>query len=263
MGDNTISNNRGKGSSATYWRRRFIALVAGLAIFGVLAWSVSGALAKPKIISPAANVSSGKHHPAGGSGPVAGATASTTPAPSAAASPAPAPDPAPSPAASSTAAGTAGKQPKSQPTAPVTTAPGDPAGGAGHVVFRKCPAAHVVLTVNASQTSYPAHADPQFIVDVVSTGPQACTFNVGAAHLSLLIRTAAGRVWNSADCPAGRKSLPTDLVRGVPTAMPISWNRETSSPGCKVATSKVPAGVYAATASSGNLTSNKAIFRIR
>jgi hypothetical protein len=131
------------------------------------------------------------------------------------------------------------------------------------VVGRKCSAGHIVLSLFASQASYPAHADPQFTVDVVSTGRQACTFNVGATHLSLLIRTAAGRVWNSADCAAGRKSLPTDLVPGVPTVMPISWNRATSSPGCKVAASRVPAGFYAATASSGTITSNKQIFRIR
>ncbi|HMG61721.1 MAG TPA: hypothetical protein VK599_02125 [Streptosporangiaceae bacterium] len=272
---NAFSNNRGKGSSATYWRRRFIALVAGLAIFGVLAWSVSGALAKPKIINPAANVVSGKHHPAGGSGAAAGATATSTPAPSPAVSPAPAPDPAPGTAAASpTAAGTAGhpvrKHPKSHSTVPVagasgapgTSASGNPAAGGGRVT-RKCSAGHIVLSLFASQPSYRAHADPQFTVDVVSTGREACTFNVGATHLSLMIRTAAGRVWNSADCAAGRKSLPTDLVPGVPTAMPISWNRKTSSPGCKVAASKVPAGFYAATASSGSITSNKEIFRIR
>jgi hypothetical protein len=266
-----MSNKRGKGSSATYWRRRFIALVAGLAIFGVLAWSVSGALGKPKIISPAANVVSGKHHPAGGSGAAAGATATSTPAPSPAASPDPAPDPVPSTTpASPPAGGTAGnpvtKQPKKHPASPVGTAPGAPgnsAGGPGHTVTRKCSASHVVLTVVASRASYAAHADPQFTVDVVATGRQTCMFNVGDTHLTLLIRTAAGRVWNSADCAAGRKSLPTDLVPGVPTALPISWNRTTSSPGCKVAASKVPAGVYAATASNGSITSNKEIFRIR
>jgi hypothetical protein len=130
-------------------------------------------------------------------------------------------------------------------------------------VTRKCSASHIVLTLFVSRASYAAHADPQFTVDVVSTGRQACTFNVGAAHLTLLIRTAAGRVWNSGDCAAGRKSLPTDLVPGVPTALPITWNRTTSSPGCKVGASKVPAGYYAATASSGSITSSKEIFRIR
>jgi hypothetical protein len=120
-----------------------------------------------------------------------------------------------------------------------------------------------VLSLFAGQASYPAHADPQFTVDVVSTGRETCTFNVGATYLSLMIRTVAGRVWNSADCAAGRRSLPTDLVPGVPTAMPIAWNRKTSSPGCKVAASRVPAGVYAATASSGSITNNKEIFRSR
>src|SRR6266702_3633157 len=71
------------------------------------------------------------------------------------------------------------------------------------------------------------------------------------------------RVRSSADCIQGRKSLFTDLVKGVPTMLSISWNRRASSPGCKLGSSAVPAGMYSARASSGKLTSNKEIFRIR
>jgi hypothetical protein len=120
-----------------------------------------------------------------------------------------------------------------------------------------------VLSLFASQISYPAHDWPQFEVDVVSTSGKPCTFNVGATHLTLAIKTGSTAVWNSADCAGGRKSLVTDLVKGVPTVLPISWQRKTSSPGCKLAASAVPAGIYAATASSGPLTSNTEIFRLR
>jgi hypothetical protein len=120
-----------------------------------------------------------------------------------------------------------------------------------------------VISLFASQVSYPAHAWPQFEVDVVSTGGKPCTFNVGATQLALVINAGSVRVWSSADCVQGRKSLVTDLVKGVPTVLPISWDRRTSAPGCKLASSAVPAGIYAATASNGQLASNTEIFRLR
>jgi hypothetical protein len=126
-----------------------------------------------------------------------------------------------------------------------------------------CARSEVVISLFASQVSYAAPAWPEFDVDVVSTAGRPCTFNVGAARLALVIDAGSVRVWSSADCVQGRKSLVTDLVKGVPTVLPISWDRRTSSPGCKLASSEVPAGMYAATASSGQLTSNTEIFRLR
>jgi hypothetical protein len=124
-----------------------------------------------------------------------------------------------------------------------------------------------VLSLFASQVSYSPHDWPQFEVDVVSTSGKPCTFNVGATHLTLAIKAGGAAVWNSADCAGGRKSLVTDLVKGIPTVLPVSWHRRTSSPGCKLASSAVPAGIYAATATatatSGQLTSNTEIFRLR
>jgi len=120
-----------------------------------------------------------------------------------------------------------------------------------------------VISLFASQISYAAHTRPVFDVDVVSTWGKTCTFNVGGAHLAVVIKAGSTRVWSSADCLQGRKSLFTDLVKGVPTTLSISWDRRASSPGCRRASSAVPAGLYWATASSGKLTSNKEIFRIR
>jgi len=120
-----------------------------------------------------------------------------------------------------------------------------------------------VISLFASQVSYPVHGRPVFDLDVVSTHSKTCTFNVGAAYLALVIKHGNTRVWSSADCPQGRKSLFTDLARGVPTMLSISWNRRTSSPGCKRASAAVPAGTYSATAVSGELASNKQAFRIR
>jgi hypothetical protein len=122
---------------------------------------------------------------------------------------------------------------------------------------------HIVLSLVVGKPTYPARVNPQFTINVVSTAKQTCIFDVGAAHLALVIRTVAGRVWSSADCVQGRKSLMSDLAPGVPTAIPVTWNRTASRPGCQADPGRAGSGVYAATAESGSLTSKEAIFRIR
>jgi len=120
-----------------------------------------------------------------------------------------------------------------------------------------------VLSLVVGRPTYPAHVNPQFTINVVSTAKQTCIFDVGEAHLALVIRTVAGQVWSSADCVRGRRSLMSDLAPGVPTAIPVTWNRTASRPGCKADPGRAGSGIYAATAESGSLTSKEAIFRIR
>jgi len=247
MGMNTYRHQWGRGPSATYWRRRFLALVGGLAIFALLAWALSGALAGIKVVSPAANVLASSGHGRGGNSTRPGTGAPSSPRPSA-----------------SGAARTSTPRPAAtgshRPSVPAWAAP--PARGAAGGP-RPCTPSRVVISLFASQVSYSAQAWPQFNVDVVSTADRPCTFNVGATRLALVINEGNVRVWSSADCAEGRKSLVTDLVKGVPTVLPISWDRRISSPGCELASSTVPAGIYTATASNGQLTSNTEIFRLR
>ena len=272
MGLNTFRNQEERRPASTYWRRRFFALVGGLAIFAVLAWSVSGAIGGVKTISPAANVVTGNQHRHAGGGPQPEGRGAVQ-----------APRPSPSPSAPARHRHTTGRhtarphpgrsarpaprktptrpKPPARPTGSASPAPGGHGGPPGRP--RSCAAGSVVISLFAGQVSYPARGRPAFDVDVVSTGVRTCTFNVGAKYLALTIKAGSVRVWNSADCPQGRKSLFTDLVKGVPTVLSISWDRRTSSPGCRLASSTVPAGLYTATASSGKVSSNKEIFRIR
>src|ERR1700691_477478 len=85
MGMNTYRHQWGRGPSATYWRRRFLALVGGLAIFALLAWALSGALAGVKVVSPAANVVANSAHGPGGNSTRPGTGAPSSPRPSASA----------------------------------------------------------------------------------------------------------------------------------------------------------------------------------
>jgi hypothetical protein len=145
-----------------------------------------------------------------------------------------------------------------------------PSAGAGHGSHGQGPAGQqgscrhgaVVLSLFTAQENYGVGEFPQFSVDVVGTGRQTCAFNVGASHVALIIRSGSVRVWNSADCVQGAGDLVTDLQRGVPTVLPISWNRRASVPGCHGHASRMPAGTYTATAADGWLTSNTVTFKI-
>jgi hypothetical protein len=119
-----------------------------------------------------------------------------------------------------------------------------------------------VVSLVPGQESYSPGELPQFSVDVVSTSRATCTFNVGASHVALVIRSGTVRVWSSADCVQGAGNLVSDLQRGVPTELSISWNRQASSPGCPATSEHMPAGTYTATVTDGWLTSNTISFRI-
>jgi hypothetical protein len=119
-----------------------------------------------------------------------------------------------------------------------------------------------VLSLFAGQDSYGQGQVPEFDVDVVSTGARTCGFNVSARHLSLVVRAHGTRVWASAECAAGHGTLTTDLARGVPVIVPISWNRETSALACQGAGQQAPAGSYTASASDGGAASNPVRFTV-
>ena len=159
----------------------------------------------------------------------------------------------PSPAASSPA-GTAPAAPSPEQTRAAGPVPQGPA--------RACSPDDVVISLFSSQASYGPGQLPEFSVDVVSTSARTCAFNVGPRFLALVITADGKRVWSSADCVAGRGSLQTDLARGVPTAVPLSWDRESSAPGCRVTSRQVTAGSFAAAASDAGLASNSLTFTL-
>ena len=224
---------------ATYWRRRFITLVIGLAVFAVIAWALSGALGKGSAVATtgSASGSAASHH--GHSGNAGGSGAAT-----------------------------AGGQPTKAPataTKPPAKAVSDPsAAPSGQAQGKPAPCApgEIVLSLQTSHASVGPHTLPQFQVNVVSTSAATCRFNVGAHHIKLVIKAGQARIWSSADCASEPASLVTDLHRGIPTALPISWNRQRSTPGCTKAKSPVPAGTYSATAIDGALASNTERIRL-
>jgi hypothetical protein len=217
---------------AVYWRRRLAALLIAMAVLSLITWAFLGALGLSASRSGTAPAHRGTSHgqaAPGGSGP--GGTGQ---------------------------GGFGGSNTQSPKSSPAALRTGVRAGSRP----RPCSRGDVVLSLLASQAAYASPRLPQFSIDVVGTGQPTCTFNVGARHVALVIRSGSVRVWSSADCPRGSGSLVLDLQRGVPTTLSITWNRQASSPGCTGPSSAMPAGTYSATVTDGGLTSNSVAFRL-
>ncbi len=225
------------GQVNVYWRRRVIALAAGIGMLTLVTWTVNGALrggATRRATDLSQTTSQHSTHPV-----------STTPSPAG--------TPAPSPSPSAKHGTPATRHPAGQrlPKTATARAPG------------ACPYADLVLSLFSARYSYPAHASPQFSVDVVSTAPGPCTADLGATYLHIVIRAGGkNQVWDSADCarPAPRA---TTLARGVPAVAQITWNRQTSAPGCRARYRAARPGTYTATAYSGKLSSHAIIFVLK
>ncbi len=75
------------------------------------------------------------------------------------------------------------------------------AAGHGTILPAFCGRRDIVLSVFAGQTQFGQKDSPTFELSIVSTQPAECTFNIGSAHLALVIKEGPTRIWNSADCP--------------------------------------------------------------
>ena len=250
MGENTLGYRQPE-AAGTYWRRRFIVLVVGLILFGIMAWSLSAALA----VSRAAGSTPGAGHRHGhhGSGPAGRAQPRASDSGSAKSHPGR--SAAPGHPTSGARASTSDAK-----TAPASTA--GQATGHGQILPAFCAKSDIVLSLSTGQTQFGPGQRPAFDVNVVSTQQAECSFNIGSRHLALIIREGPALIWSSADCAAGAGGLDAALSRGVPTVLSISWNRETSVPGCSGRTIKVPPGTYTAYAVEGGLTSPPVTFRL-
>jgi hypothetical protein len=273
-------------TAMTYWKRRFLALVVGLSVLALVAWAFSGALGSASGNSASGNSASrngasrsnasaaaghsvhaahgrpaeagaatsgltGSGQPPGNAGPgaVAPGTPSAPSVPSASARPSASPSASPSAGAPSEAR-------------KLISVPAQAAAGVSPGQVRACRAGDVVLSLFSSQDSYRPGQLPQFDVDVVSTVGRPCSFNVSAQRLALAIKVSGKQVWNSADCATGRGALTTELTRGVPTIVPISWSLRTSAPGCAGRPRAAPPGHYTAFAADGRLASNRVRFTV-
>lgn len=236
-------NRAGRTTEAdVYWRRRFVALAAAVAVVGLLIWAVSGSG------GGASHRTAGPGRGNGQSQAAYGQTASPTASPTASHSATP------SPSASAPAAGK-GKHAKARPSASPS-----PAATGKH---GSCLPSDVVLSLFTAKTSYSGHELPQFQIDVVSTGPAECTFDAGPAALRLVVKSEAGVAWTSDACVYKPSAKIEKLRRGVPLVMSVTWNRRLSGHGCGKEQAYAMPGKYVAVAQGGKLTSHSKAFEIR
>ncbi len=223
----------GRADAATYWRRRFAVLVIGLLALGLAAWGLSSALA----VHSQAPGPAGQGQGTGARRPdlVRAAEPDVRPARPAHQSP--------------------GRHLKRSGT-------GGRASGHGTILPTFCARKSIVISIFTGQTQFSRRQSPAFDLNVVSTQPTECSFNLGSRHLTLLIKEGPARIWSSADCAGGTAGLIAALKRGIPTVLAVTWNRRTSAPGCSGRVLAVPPGVYTAYASDDDLTSEPVTFRL-
>jgi hypothetical protein len=250
--------------AGTYWRRRFVVLMVGLTVFAIAAWGLSDALKiTPVHTTSSAGTRSGRGTGSHGGGKApAGGTS-----PAASNSPTPAASNSPTPAAGRTGAHSPGPRRSPHPTVTPRSSPSPrPSGsrsGPGESMPAFCARKSIVLSVSASRASLGSGQHPDFSLSIVSTQRKACSFNVGSAHLALVITKGPTRLYSSAYCAKGSGSLVTELRRGVPVIVAISWSRRTSSPGCSSRTRLVPPGSYTGYAVDESVVSSPVTFRLR
>lgn len=248
--DNGPSKVSGALPPALYWRRRVIALSAGIGLLALFAWAVNGTLSG----GPAAGQASSGHS-AGGSyhghsppgpptGPQAVSTASSASSP-----------PQATPAAGSRGGSSARHRGtgRSRPTAsPPSSQHRRPAAA--------CAPRDIKLRIFTPRYWYKRDQRPEFAVAVTSTASRACTFNTGARSVSLRIKGPHGRTWDSSDCVHGHASKQAVLANGMPALVWFSWGRKESSPGCHFSHHNVHPGTYMATAIASGQRSKPTIF---
>ncbi len=232
-----------------------MALIAGLALIGLLAWAFAGGGGKPPTspegssrtphLVPAAAASHGAtalgsaaSRSAAASGRAADSSASARPLapglPSASAAPAASPG---------------GSAPADQMPGELTSA-------------GLCAPDTVVLSVFSTKPSYSGGQDPKFSVYAVSTAARACTFDLGPGRLHLEVMSEGRVIWDSGDCARSDSTWTARLRRGVPTLESITWNRTITLPGCVTLASSARAGAYQAQASTASSSSAVLSFRL-
>ncbi|MGD0063943.1 MAG: hypothetical protein ABSB76_10940 [Streptosporangiaceae bacterium] len=232
MNLNSYRDEDDMGQPDSYWRRRVIALVAGLSLLGVLAWAFSGG-GKPVTPAPKTSQASGVVPAAAYSGaPSANGTGAASP-------------------------GAATDHPTALGRVHAAASP-----GSGTQPASDCSPRAVVLSLFTSRTDYYGGQDPDFEVYAVFTGAGACTFDISPKKLQVVVMSSGRIIWDSADCASGQTSRVAKLRRGVPTQESVSWNRIISLPGCVTLASAPAPGTYQVQARTASVASSVRTFKL-
>ncbi|MBE2997827.1 hypothetical protein IDM40_03750 [Nocardiopsis sp. HNM0947] len=112
-----------------------------------------------------------------------------------------------------------------------------------------CRPQDVVITFDfedkkGEEQQYPSGVDPSFIVEVVNTGEQTCTVDVGPEELEMVVTSGDDSVYSTAHCREGDTSDERQLDQGRTHRYTIDWDRERSFSDCRDETSAAGSGWY-------------------
>lgn len=236
--------------ASVYWRRRVLALAAGLAAL-LLLWLVTsggsgagdGGFGQAAGSSSAAPTATGS----GASAPSGGSPSETL-----AATP-PAVDPG-RPGDGTGGASGAG-DPSGGGSGPAGTTAAAPTEAAAPVA---CSDAALRLTVAPGRPAYPVGATPELTLSVQNVSKQTCTRDLAASQQEVLLYAGQARVWSSNDCyPGGGRDVRT-LAPGERNRFSVTWSGLSSRPSCAGTRSRVGPGSYQLVARIGTLRSTPA-----
>ena len=260
MDRNAYSDEEDTDQPDSYWRRRVITLVAGLALLGVLAWAFSGGSGKPPNPAPKASQTTSILPAAAYSGVPALAPSPTATSSSLAAKAIPGLPTASASASSRSAASkktrTSGRGKSGASAVPAVTS------GSDREPNGDCSPSAVVLSLFTSKSEYYGGQDPEFGVYAVSTGAQSCAFEMGPSKLDVVVMSAGRVIWESSDCAKGDSSRTAELSRGVPVQESVSWNRSITLPGCVTLASSARPGTYQVQAKTATVSSPVRTFKL-
>lgn len=222
--------------ASIYWRRRLVAVLSTVAALVAVAWTAAA------LLTPAA-------------------PQSPTPQPGRAAMTAPQqadPSPAPAPASGTGEAGTSEPEsttseppattsevvlPDDTPRAPVPVPPSVPVPPTGPV---PCTNEMIAVGAEIDQPEHRVGERPTLRLVVVNISDQPCVRDLDGARQEIVVWSGDGvdRLWSSNDCVNPTTVDLRTLVPGQPVAFAVRWAGRTSTPGCDVARTEVPAGAY-------------------
>ncbi|MFT3716785.1 MAG: hypothetical protein QM774_12835 [Gordonia sp. (in: high G+C Gram-positive bacteria)] len=231
-----------------YWRRRLLAVAAGIAVValvvGLIIWAGSGK--KDSGTRNVASTGSASQTPTAPSTSAAPTTPVDAAAPATGSTPAPAEssDPAaPAPADASTSAAPAPAE-----------SDGTPA----------CSDQALSVVVYTDKPTYTQGDQPEFTIVTTNGGLAPCSRDVGKAATNVVVRSLDGTrtLWAAQDCAPDKTVNHQVLAPGQQVTDKITWSGATSSPGCNKPRVAIPVGGYQAIAMNGQRESAPITFNV-
>lgn len=148
------------------------------------------------------------------------------------------------------------------PAAAVEDEPGPAASPAAVPEPEPCADEQLQVVATADAGSYAAGTTPQLGVSVRNTGADACTVDLGAGAIELLVVSGADRIWSSRDCEDGAAASVVTVDGQGEQAVATAWPRQRSAQGCPGDLPEPRAGTYQLTASVVGTTSAPLAFAL-